>query len=262
MSDGVRVDRENDGVAILLLDRPDKANAFDDETLFTALPRLLEELAADDEVRALVVSGTGNAFCAGVDLDSASFDVPDAAASEALVRRAQQSIATLRRMPKPSIAAVNGVAVGAGFGLAAGCDIRIVSPSARFLAPFVRMGMVPDNGLSYTLPRIVGFSAALEILLTGRAVDAEEAVRIGLALRVEEDALGAATELARLIAAGAPEAVRTARRNLYDGLHSSLEAIVLEAEPRSVGIAVHSAEFKEFFPRYMAELEARRAARS
>jgi enoyl-CoA hydratase/carnithine racemase len=259
---GLRIEQRPDGVAVVLLDRPDRANAFDDETLFTDLPRRLRELAEDDGVRALVVSGAGDAFCAGVDLGSASFNVPDAAATERLVRGAQQAVVTFRTMPQPSIAAVNGVAVGAGFGLAVACDLRIVSPTARFVAPFVRMGMVPDYGSSHNLPRLVGPSAALEILLTGRSVDAEEAVRLGLAARIEDDALAAAIELAATMASAAPQAVRAARRNVYAGLGSTIEEAVLETEPRSVGIAVHSDEFREYFPKYLEELKQRRAARA
>jgi enoyl-CoA hydratase/carnithine racemase len=250
----VTVERREDGVVLVLLNRPDRANALDDDTIFVRLPALFAELDEDIDVRAVVVSGAGKAFCAGVDLESKSFELPDAASNEDVVRRAHAAVVTLKRLRVPSIAAVNGVAVGAGFGLAAACDIRIASPTARFLAPFVRMGMVPDYGLSYNLPRLVGTSAALELLLTGGGMDATEAVRTGLASRIADDPIEESLTVAHAIASAAPRAVATARRNVYVGLDGTLESSVLGDEPRSVGLAVHSAEFGEYFPQYVESL--------
>jgi 2-(1,2-epoxy-1,2-dihydrophenyl)acetyl-CoA isomerase len=258
----VLVERRSDGVATVLLNRPKRANAFDDETMFVRLPQIVAELGADPDVRAVVISGTGSYFSAGIDLTSKALEQPDEASLSAMVRGAQEAIITLRTMPKPSIAAVNGPAIGAAFGLALGCDLRVISPAATFSAPFVRMGMVPDNGVSYTLPRIVGASRALEIVLTGRTVDSDEALRIGLANRVADDALEAAIELGAEIAKGGPRAIADTRRNVYAELEATIETSLRELEPASVAANIQGPEFAEYFPRYLEELRQRRSGGS
>ncbi|MCZ7526644.1 MAG: enoyl-CoA hydratase-related protein [Acidimicrobiia bacterium] len=160
-------------------------------------------------------------------------------------------------MGKPSIAAVNGPAIGAGFGLALACDIRLASPAARFGATFIAMGLVPDYGVSYFLPRVVGTSTALELLLTGRMVDAEEARALGIVSRVEEDVVGAAVELAITIAAHPPHATGITRANVYRSMELDLETEVLEQEPRSQAVALFGSEFPERFAAWTRKIQGR-----
>ena len=252
---GLRVDRPADGVAVVVLDRPEKLNALDDDLLATLVPGTFAELAEDDSVRVVVVTGAGRGFCAGADLDSQGFGQPTSLESARFVRRTHQGPVNVRVMPQPTIAAVNGPAVGAGFGLALACDLRLASPGARFGAPFVGMGLVPDYGVSYFLPRVVGTAAALEILLTGRLVDADEARALGLVSRVVDDVVGAAVETAAAIAANPPGATQMTRANVYRALELTLEAEVLEQEVRAQAIALHGSEFPARFASWKQRIQ-------
>ena len=185
----LRVMREA-AVTILTLDRADVLNAFN-EPLTEALSAALGECAADASVRAVVITGSGRAFSAGQDLDDRLTMIEktgDLHLGDELRRRYHPAIATIRTMRKPVIAAVNGVAAGAGLGLAIACDIRVAAASATFRAAWGRVGLVPDAGSAFFLPRLVGWGRALEMILTGEPVSADEALRIGLASRVWADA--------------------------------------------------------------------------
>lgn len=176
------------GVALLTLNRPDRLNALSADIvkgLLEALPRL----AVDDRVGCIVITGAGRGFCAGGDVKSmagrstVTFEERVATISEAGVI-AQK----MRDMPKPIIAMVNGVAVGAGLGIAACCDMRIAGEAARFSARWVKVGLSGDWGGTWTLPRLVGTAKARELYFTGAMVGAQEALQIGLVNRVVEDA--------------------------------------------------------------------------
>ena len=204
------------GVRTITLDRPDKLNAVN-PTLADELPRAIDEAARDDGVRVIVITGAGRGFCSGLDLSEPP-TLPDATLPERLDPLAWVGkwVLTIARCEKPVIAAVNGVAAGAGFGLALACDIRIVASGARMTAGYVRRGLSPDAGVSYSLPRLIGRARAADILLTGRDVDAAEAERIGLAASVVNDAgfAEAAAAYAERIAAGPPIAYALTKRLL------------------------------------------------
>jgi enoyl-CoA hydratase/carnithine racemase len=251
---GLRIERPADGVALVVLDRPARLNAFDDELLLESLPNLFGKLDADDTVRCAVLTGAGRGFSAGADLDSSGFAQPTAIEAEQFTVNSHRTPVSIRRAATPSIAAINGPAVGAGLGLALACDIRFAGADARLGAPFVTMGLVPDFGVSYFLPRIVGTDRALELLLTGRLLDAQESLELGLVSRIVDDVVGAAVELATTIASMPPWAVTRTRANVYRALELGVEAEVLELEPRSQGAALHGSEFRDRFSEYRARI--------
>lgn len=215
-----------DGVLTLTLDRPDRLNAVNG-ALADAVGAALSNAAADDAVRVVVITGAGRAFCSGLDL-SAPPEIPTSTRAERLDPYAWVGkwVLGVVACEKPVIAAVNGPAAGAGFGLALACDIRLVAASAKLTAGYVRRGLSPDAGVSYFLPRHVGLARASDILLTGRDVDASEAERIGLATMVIPDAefaAGVAAYAARL-AQGAPIAQALTKRMLVQSLDRPLDA--------------------------------------
>lgn len=230
MTDGLRV--EIDGpVATLTLDRPESLNALT-VPVKVALREALETIAADRAVRAVILTGAGRAFCAGQDL--AEREQPDAAPLDVEVReRYNPLIRAIRSMPQPVIAAVNGVAAGAGASLAFACDIRIAAEEARFLLAFGRIGLVPDSGATWFLPRLVGPAKAAELALVGDTVDAKEALRIGLVSRVvpADGLMPEARALAARLAEGAPLAMSLTKRALERSMTVTLdEALDREAE--------------------------------
>jgi 2-(1,2-epoxy-1,2-dihydrophenyl)acetyl-CoA isomerase len=219
-----------DGVRTITLDRPDKLNAVNG-ALATSLVTALDDAGRDDAVRVVVLTGAGRAFCAGLDL-SAPPELPTATRADRLDPYAWVGswVLAVLACEKPVVAAVNGAAAGAGFGLALACDIRLVASSARMTAGYVRRGLSPDAGVSYFLPRHVGLARASDILLTGRDVDAAEAERIGLAAQVVPDAelAAAAATYAATLAAGAPIAQALTKRLLARTFDRPLDAALQE----------------------------------
>jgi 2-(1,2-epoxy-1,2-dihydrophenyl)acetyl-CoA isomerase len=215
----LRVDTEPNGVRTLTLDRPERLNAVN-PALAESLPQALDEAAADDAVRAVVVTGAGRAFCAGLDLkEPAMADPHDPLAWVG------RWVLAVRRCEKPVLAAINGPAVGAGFGLALACDVRLVASTATMAAGYVRRGLSPDAGVSYFLPRHVGAARAADILFTGRDVAAEEAERVGLAIVLPAERF--ADEVAAYagrIAAASPTALALTKRLLTQSPDAPLEA--------------------------------------
>jgi enoyl-CoA hydratase/carnithine racemase len=241
--DGVRSLRPRDGVALLLLDRPEQYNALD-EPLLLGLESLIDGLGDDPSVRAVVVSGAGAAFCAGGDLNlirKASEAPP--AWGEAFLARALRPVVALHRLPQPAIAAINGPVAGAGLGLGLACDVRIAAPTATFSAPFIHMGLVPDMGITWLLPRLVGLGTAVELLLSGRQVEAGEALARGLVTRLADDPLGSALALAATFASMPPLAAQTTKAMLRTALGSDLEGAVA-SEAHEQAVAVHGGEFQ------------------
>jgi 2-(1,2-epoxy-1,2-dihydrophenyl)acetyl-CoA isomerase len=220
------LDTTPDGVRTIVLDRPDKLNAVNG-ALAGSLAAALADAATDDAARVVVITGAGRAFCAGLDLSEPP-KLPSATRAERLDPYAWIGTWVQRVVAceKPVIAAVNGPAAGAGFGLALACDIRLVAASAKLTAGYVRRGLSPDAGVTYFLPRQVGLPRAADILLTGRDVDAAEAERIGLAALVLPDAefaAGVASYASRL-AAGAPIAQALTKRLLLRSMDTPLDA--------------------------------------
>ena len=209
----VRVDEPASGVRVLTLNRPHRLNAMSGE-LIRDLHAAIDDVAADDTCRVVVLTGAGRGFCAGLDLKERPSRRPGTIASPQSRMHVQQAIASLvpklRNLPQPVIAAVNGPASGGGFALALAADIRIAAASARFNAAFVRIGLSGcDIGVSWLLPRLIGAGRSHELLLTGRLVDAAEAGRIGLVNRVvaDDELLDAALGLAAEITANSPMGV-------------------------------------------------------
>jgi 2-(1,2-epoxy-1,2-dihydrophenyl)acetyl-CoA isomerase len=213
----LRVERDG-AVTVLTLNRPDVLNAFD-EPLTEALNASLADCAADSAIRAVVITGAGRAFSAGQDLADRLAMIEkggDVHLGNELRRRYHPAIAAIREMRKPVIAAVNGVVAGAGLGVAIACDIRVAAASASFRPAWGRVGLVPDAGSAFFLPRLVGWGRALDMVLTGEPVAAEEALRIGLVTHVWPDAEFAAKwrELAQTLAHGATEAFALTKEGL------------------------------------------------
>lgn len=212
------------GVRAITLNRPERLNAVNPR-LAEELPRAVSEAGADDAVRVVVITGAQRGFCSGLDLSEPP-RLPEVTLAQRLDPLAWVGrwVLAVRACEKPVIAAVNGPAAGAGFGLALAADIRLVARSAVLTAGYVRRGLSPDAGVSWLLPRLVGLSRATEIILTGRDVDAEEAARIGLAAAVIPDADFAA-EVARYaerLAAGPPIAFVLTKRLLDATLDTAL----------------------------------------
>jgi enoyl-CoA hydratase/carnithine racemase len=227
-----------EGVGIITLNRPDRLNALDD-AMHPALDATFVAAHRDPQVRAIVLTGAGRGFCAGADLSrldrlvatrGAAYDLPRPGATPAayaglgLDPDLAQTYTFPLATPKPVIGAINGACVGVGLVLAACCDVRLASTTARFGAAFPQRGVQAEAGLAWLLPRIVGRGVAADMLMSGRMVPAEEAQRIGLVSRIEEpDALLAtAIDYARAIAVqSAPQAVAMIKRQLFDGCTES-----------------------------------------
>jgi enoyl-CoA hydratase/carnithine racemase len=241
---GVRVQRGADGVCLLVLDRPGCLNALDPQIL-NCLLRELESIAVDPGVRAVVLTGAGGAFSSGADLNliEGLTEMPEGETMRFLAEVMRVS-SLLWSLPQPTIAAVEGAAVGAGMSLALACDVRIASPRAVLFASFIRMGLLPDCGASWLLPRLIGEGAALELLLAGRPVDAEQALRTGLVSRVCEDPGQSALELAATFARRPATAVAATKRLVRQVAGGSL-ADAIETEAAAQAAAFHRNEFSD-----------------
>jgi enoyl-CoA hydratase/carnithine racemase len=203
-------------VAEVALRRPEKHNALD-RPMFDALSEALDEISETPAARVVVLRGEGPSFCSG--LDFPSFIAAGSSPDELFVRRpgepanlAQRVTHGWRALTVPVIAAVHGACFGGGFQIALGADVRIGAPDARLSAMEIDYGLVPDMGISQTLPRLVRDDLARELLYTGRIVDAAEAAEVGLLTRLADDPLAVARALAAAIAARSPDAVRAAKR--------------------------------------------------
>lgn len=251
----VRVERASSSVTVLTLDRPETLNALNDEVV-TELRAALAELALDDQCRAVVLTGAGRGFCSGHDMSSMENDVEEIP-TPASAWRVQESFASLvleiTALPQPVIAAVNGVAAGGGFALALVCDTRIAAESARFNAAFVKIGLTgADLGLSFLLPKIVGPTAAFELMLTGRMIDASEAARLGLVHDVvsEDAVVASAIATAEMIAANSPFGVRITKQTMWENLGATSLRAAIQLENRTQALCMlthdHALEVKRF----------------
>ena len=225
-----------DRVATVTLDRPEALNALT-VSLKVELLRTCVDLAGDPTVRAIVLTGAGRAFCAGQDLRERL--QPDAAPLDVELReRYNPLILAMRRLEKPIVGAMNGIAAGAGASLAFACDVRVAAEGASFLLAFGRLGLVPDSGATWLLPRLVGAAKAAELILAGTALSAGDAERLGLVAKVvpAESVVEEAQGVARRLADLAPQALALTKRALEAAWTSSLEE-QLELEAELQGIA-------------------------
>jgi enoyl-CoA hydratase/carnithine racemase len=242
----LRLERPSEGVVLLTLDNPDMRNAMSDE-MTASWARAIDELAADTSVRAVVVTGEGTAFCSGGNTSWIASE-PDASVDH-LRRRMlpfYRAWLSIRRLEVPTIAAVNGAAIGAGLCLALACDIRYAASGARLGLPFNKLGMHAGMAGTWLLPDVVGPAHARDLLLTGRVVEAEEALRLGLVSRVVEPAgfLDDVLETAAGIAATAPIAARLTKIALADGGHADFES-ALQWEALAQPMTLATADLQE-----------------
>ncbi len=215
-------------VVTVTLDRPEQMNALTPE-MSDSLLAALEQAGRDDEVRVVIITGAGRAFCAGGDMKTmtvrAEREKTAVGRIEALQASGRRIPIVIKQLHKPVIASINGAAMGWGCDLAVACDIRVAADSARFGELFVKRGLIPDGGSTYNLPRLIGMDKAAELVFTGRTIDAAEALKIGLVTRVVAAAeLRQATELlAQEIAVNAPLAVQSAKRLMQAQVNLTLE---------------------------------------
>jgi 2-(1,2-epoxy-1,2-dihydrophenyl)acetyl-CoA isomerase len=259
---------EQDGVGVVTLNRPDRLNAINWE-MATRLIELFREIRQRDEVRSIVLTGAGGrAFCAGGDVEwlSGSTDRPIPGLSDLPVPRFQRKtpggpfaefIRTMIEVDKPVIAAISGVAVGAGLSMALACDRRFADAKSRFSAIFVKRGLGADIGITWFLPRIVGLSRALQMVETGMMLDAATAKEFGIVdeLVDEGGALDAAMDYARELARGASVAIDINRRLVYKSLTSTLEEM-LDYDAIAATLTAMTADAKEGTTAFMEKREA------
>lgn len=226
----ITLERGADGIAVITVNRPDKLNALNAETV-RELDGALRTARDDDAVRVVLLTGAGEkAFVAGADIGELARMGP--VEGVRISREGQETFRMMERMPKPVIGAINGFALGGGLELALACHIRIASRKAKFGLPEVKLGIIPGYGGTVRLPRLVGRGRALELMLTGEMIDADEAYRIGLVNRVTDPAalLGAARELAQKIIANGPIAIALALESVDRGISTTIDdAQILES---------------------------------
>ena len=252
----VTVERPESEITLVTMNRPNRLNAMTLETV-TEMSATLTAISADPTCRVVVLTGAGRGFCAGHDL--ADFEreltVPE-------MLEVQESFAGLTaqvvRLPQPVIAAVNGPAAGGGLALALAADARVCTPSARFNAAFVRLGLSGcDVGVSYLLPRIVGPTTAFEMMLTGRLVDAAEAERVGLVSRVvpEGEVVAEAMAIAHHICGNSPIGVRMTKQVMWANLDAPSLQAAIELENRTQLLCVHTADHREAVSAFVGRRE-------
>lgn len=231
----------NDGVADVRFTRGERHNALDAQQM-QAVYETGAELAARKDVRAVVLSGEGPSFCSG--LDFPSFQQPGQSLSSAFevedgqtANRAQRVATVWRDIPVPVIAALHGAAFGGGFQIAMGADLRIAKPQTRLCIMEIDYGLIPDMGISQTLPPLLPYDVALELTLSGRQIEAAEALQLGLITRVAEDAHSAALDLARQFAARSPDAVRGTKALYLKSWPQQPQWLQLEAELQQAIVA-------------------------
>ena len=239
-------------VATFLLNRPHARNAFSAD-ISQGLLNALERIESDQSVRALIITGSGGVFCSGGDIKAMSSSTGVITPDERRTRmkRSHRIINLLASLDRPIIAAVDGPAFGAGFSLALWADMVIATPSARFCMAFARVGLIPDYGAMYTLPRIVGLSRAKEIMLSAREIDAEEAKTLGIVLEITtaKNLLLRAQSIAQSLTTASPLAISLTKSGLNSSFGSDLTTM-LEIEATGQGMAGTSEYAKESFKRF------------
>jgi 2-(1,2-epoxy-1,2-dihydrophenyl)acetyl-CoA isomerase len=231
-----------DGIATITLNRPQAYNAFD-QRMHVDLARTLEQAERDPAARCLVITGAGKAFCSGQDLKDLA---PDQDLGALVRERYNPLILRLQSLAKPIVAAVNGVAAGAGMSLALACDFRVAVESARFVAAFAKIGLVPDSGMSYLLPRLIGYGRALELCMLGGTLDAATAHSYGMLTTVAsaDEFPGAVQRLAERLANGPTSALGLMKRAFELGQRAGLDQ-TLDYEAQAQQIACAGPEYAE-----------------
>ena len=245
---------KKDMIATITLNKPDVNNAFD-LPMMGEIDDAMNDVAQDADIRALIITGAGKAFCTGGDVSYLQTLIEDRAAfSRTTIGDAVRRIGTMpttvlkiRNMVKPVIAAVNGVAAGGGMGLALACDMRIISDKARFSTIFIKRGVIPDCAATFNLPRLVGMAKACELVLTGRVISAQEAERIGLVNMVvpHDELMKATREFAAEIAQNPPLAVGLAKAALYRGLDAEDIGAHMDYENYTQNALMGTEDFQE-----------------
>ncbi len=246
----------DDAVRVIVLNRPERHNAIN-ETMKVELKAALKEASRDDGVRCVVLRGAGEkAFCSGQDLKEHVGG--GRSLKESLLTHYHPIIMSLRTMPKPVIAMINGVAAGAGCSLALACDMRLMATTATLIEVFIRIGLVPDSGSHWFLPRLVGMAKAFEYAATGRDIPAEEAERVGLVNRVvapeslETETLALARQLAQM----PTRAIGLMKKTLNRALSTDLETL-LEYEARVQQAASESRDHREGLAAFLEKRPAK-----
>lgn len=247
-----------DHVAVITIDRPDALNALNADLLFE-LSAGVALAEADYNVKALILTGTGRAFVAGADISNLQ-KLSDAFSGREASLAGQELMNSVAALPFPTIAAINGFALGGGLELALACDIRVASKTARLGLPEVGLGLLPGYGGTQRLPRLIGQGRALELILTGRHVTADEALQMGLVNRVVDDALTTAKEIAAQTLKNAPIALGLAKEAVVRGLDVTLTQ-GLEIEADLFGMVTTTEDMKEgtsaFLEKRAAEFKGR-----
>lgn len=245
----------HESVAVIAFDRPQRRNAMDME-MRGEFARAVADAIGDDDVRAIVLTGNGGHFCAGGDIGSMrSGDGMTAEAGRQRMRRMlDTAVAALYTCDKPVLAAVEGCAFGGGFGLALLADIIVAAEGARFCMSFARVGLVPDSGALYTLPRMIGVQRAKQLMFSAHELDAGQAQEWGIAMEVvpKGQALARALELARALASASQAAVAMTKTALNNTLSSDLRSMI-ELEANAQGVAFSSAYHQEAIHRFLTK---------
>ncbi len=239
---------------ILRFNRPERLNAFE-ASMVQEIPAALRELLDDDGVRVVILTGNGKGFCAGADVNylSALAAAKDVARGKALVSTGNEIIEMIHAAEKPVIAAINGPAAGGGASIALACDIRLMAQSATLGFTFIRIGLHPDLGATYFLPRLVGPAKAAELLMLGDMISAEEALRLNLVnhVVVDSDLFPAALQLAETLAEKSPLALRLLKKGLQQSYGQSLDAM-LKYEVYAQGLCFESKEAAAAIQNFLA----------
>ena len=252
--------KKEEHIATITMNRPDKMNALNTRML-QEMVAAIDEIARDDDVRVVVLTGAGRVFCSGADISEggkASGLSGTPVEMHHNVRNGYQKVALgLQRLEKPTIAMVNGAAVGAGCDFAFACDMRVGSEKARFRNGFVRVGLIPGGGGTWLYTRLMGLGRGLEFLFTGDFLEAEEAERIGVLNKImpDHDLERGTTELAQKIAKNPPLAVQMSKMMAYKALDTDLEA-ALEQAAACQALALSSEDHREGVNAFMEKREA------
>ncbi len=245
-----------DGVKRITINRPERRNSVDTETVDLLHDAIRS--SADDQSKVVIITGAGDSFCAGADLQSTSErDIKSIDVTAALRERTNPTILAMRTLPKPIIARVHGHAVGVGCNYALACDILIASDQGKFGQVFVKIGLMPDGGSTFFLPRAVGYARAFELMATGDIIGAQDAFGLGLVNRVVPfDELDTTVNaMAARLAMAAPIALRKIKEGLNHGLVSDL-ASALEFEAVNQGACFHSEDFMEGVKAFLEKRKA------
>ncbi|MEM7538350.1 MAG: enoyl-CoA hydratase-related protein [Chloroflexota bacterium] len=236
---------QDEGVVEITLNRPDKYNALTSD-VSTEIQQVLKQVKRSGDMRCVLITGAGRGFCAGQDLNEVEGHSENFSFRNHLKGSYHPMLLAIRGLEKPVIAAINGATAGAGLGLALACDIRYASDKAKFLTAFIGIGLAPDSGVSYWLPRLIGPARAAEMIFTNDRIDAMQAAQFGLVNRVfsHDSLMDESRALAKRLASGPPIGLAMGKRALNKSLGVTFEEQI-DYESHLQEIAGHSADYKE-----------------